>query len=102
MKRPRSCRPCTRNDQLGPTSDLRHYPHKVGSRNLTHEMKTYTVRITSTPRNGPADEEDSELIFHSLGPALLTARELQRAFDTDGEPMCAYVIGSDGLPVAAG
>jgi hypothetical protein len=65
-------------------------------------MKTYTVRITATPRNGPANEEDSELIFHSLGSAVLTARELQRGFDTEGEPLCAYVVGNDSLPVAAG
>jgi hypothetical protein len=88
--------------QSRPASYLRHYAPEHYPRNLTRGMKTYTVRITSTPRNGPAGAEDSELIFHSLAAALLTARELQRAFDTDGEPLCTYVVGGDGLPLAAG
>ena len=61
-------------------------------------MKTYTVRVTATHHNGPAPGEDSEFIFSSLASALLIARELQLAFDTDGEPMCAFVVGSEDLP----
>jgi len=59
-------------------------------------MNTYTVRIAATHDHGPARNEDSEFIFLSLASALLAARELQLAFDTDAEPLCAYVVGSDG------